>query len=85
MNKNDIQKRSQEKVNQVLSLMKTLRLEQKVKRQITREGFIEETIFWIDNEQYPFTEENVGEARDPEQTPKEELETNETQDEKTTE
>lgn len=53
MKPEEMQKRSKEKVQQVLDLMKSLQLEVAPKRKITKEMFIEDVVFWIDNEKYP--------------------------------
>ena len=45
--------RSAEKVKQVLGLMKALHLRYEIKEHVTNDGFIEKTLFWIDEERYP--------------------------------
>lgn len=53
MNEEEMRKRSSEKVKQVLGLMKALHLRYEIKEHISEEGFIEKTLFWIDEEKYP--------------------------------
>lgn len=88
MTKKEIQSRSQEKINQILSLMKTLRVEMVIKKRVTNEGFIEDVIFWTDKEDYKVDEEapvtpNVTDNKQDEVKTDEVIEeVNETQDEK---
>jgi len=73
MTEKEIRARSQEKVNQVLGLMKTLYIEPVIKKRITSERFIEDVIVYRDNEKYDLTQEPaVEKPTDPEQAPKEE-------------
>ncbi len=54
MTPEQMQQRSSEKVQQVLSLMKTLHIAVEAKERIDpKSGFIEKMVFWIDNEKYP--------------------------------
>lgn len=53
MNEEEMRKRSSEKVKQVLGLIQALHLRYEIKEHITEEGFIEKTLFWIDEEKYP--------------------------------
>lgn len=77
MTPEQIRERSQEKVNQVFSLMRTLKVDAVIKKQVTKDGFIEDAIYWMDNEQYP-------QPQDSEQAPKEVEEIKEEKDEKST-
>lgn len=52
MTPEQMQARSKEKVQQVLNLMKTLHLKVEAKQKISPEGFLENQIFWIDDEKY---------------------------------
>lgn len=45
--------RSKEKIKQVMDLMNSLHLRQEARERLTPGGFLEKTVFWIDDEQYP--------------------------------
>ena len=57
MTPEQMQQRSQEKVNQIQNLMAGLQVRAEAREHVTREGFIEKVVFWIDEEQYPTTQE----------------------------
>jgi hypothetical protein len=57
MTPEQMQKRSQEKVNQIQNLMAGLQVRAEAREHVNREGFIEKVVFWIDEEQYPTTQE----------------------------
>lgn len=86
MTQEEAKKRSEEKINQVLSLMATLRVKAIIKKVVTKDGFIEDTLFWTDTEKYLIDEETpANETRGLKQEVKEAEvveQTNETQDEK---
>lgn len=56
MTPEQMQKRSGEKVKQVLDLMKLLNINTEVRTKMDKGGFIEDVVFWIDNEEYPAAE-----------------------------
>jgi hypothetical protein len=41
------------KVHQITELMKTLHLRVEARQRINEQGFLENVVFWIDEEQYP--------------------------------
>ncbi len=53
MTPKETQARSGEKVKQVTDLMALLHLRVEAKERIDQHGFLEKTIFWIDDEKYP--------------------------------
>lgn len=53
MTPEQMQARSREKVKQVMDLMKLLQITVEPRERVTREGWIERTLFWSDNEKYP--------------------------------
>lgn len=53
MTPQEMQARSSEKVKQIMGLMTSLHLRVEARERISQEGFIEKTIFWIDDENYP--------------------------------
>lgn len=63
MRPQEMQKRSGEKVGQIMELMKLLNMSVDARQRVSREGFIENVIFWSDNEKYPTAPEVV---REPE-------------------
>lgn len=50
-----MQKASAAKVKQVTDLMKLLHLRTEVRTKMNQQGFIEDMVFWIDDEEYPST------------------------------
>lgn len=44
---------SSKKVKQVMELLKMLHLRVEAKQRLTPEGFLENMVFWIDEEKYP--------------------------------
>lgn len=56
MSPEQMKKKSGEKVKQIMGLMATLHLKVEAKQRINDQGFIENLVFWIDDEKYP-TEE----------------------------
>ncbi len=48
-----MQARSAEKVKQVLELMKSLEITAEIRTKMDQNGFIQDLVFWIDNEKYP--------------------------------
>lgn len=61
-----MRKRSSTKVKQVMDLMDVLHLKIEAKQHINNQGFIENTIFWIDDEKYPEPEKTA--EKEPAQT-----------------
>lgn len=54
MTPEEMQKRSAEKVQQVLNLMKMLHITVEARQRVNPEGgFLENIVFWMDNEAYP--------------------------------
>lgn len=53
MSREEIQARTTEKLRKVDSLMKELHLRVEGRQRISKEGFIENLVFFIDEEQYP--------------------------------
>ena len=41
------------KVKRIMELMQSLHVRVEARERISQEGFIEKTVFWIDDEQYP--------------------------------
>jgi len=66
MTPEQMQQRSQEKVNQIQNLMAGLQVRAEAREHVNREGFIEKVVFWIDEEQYPTEEQSP--AVEPETT-----------------
>lgn len=56
MSPDEMRSTSAQKVKQVMALMKVLHLEVTAKQKITEQGFVENVVFWVDNEQYPSPE-----------------------------
>ncbi len=56
MTPQQMQERSAEKVKEVVDLMTKLHLKVEARERMDQAGFIEKTIFWIDNEKYPSAE-----------------------------
>lgn len=69
MKPEEMQKRSKEKVDRVLALMKELQLTVEPRRKISPQMFIEDLIFWIDNEKYPSPDELAEAAPQPVDNP----------------
>lgn len=53
MSPEQMKQRSGEKVKQVMNLVTALNLQLEARERINDGGFIENVIFWIDNEKYP--------------------------------
>ena len=53
MTPEQMKQRSGEKMKQVMSLVTALNLQLEARERINEGGFIENVIFWIDNEKYP--------------------------------
>lgn len=66
MTPEEMQKRSNEKVAQINSLMNMLHIEVKAKDRIMPDGYIERVVVFIDHENYPPKEEKKNE--EPEKT-----------------
>lgn len=56
MTPDEMRARSGEKVKQVTSLMEMLHLKVEARERIDEMGFIQKTVFWIDDEKYPAAE-----------------------------
>lgn len=56
MTPQQMQENSAKKVQQVLDLMKSLYLKVEPRQRISQEGFLENMVFWIDDEKYPAAE-----------------------------
>lgn len=52
MTEKEMRAASQAKVKQVMELMRVLHLEVEARQKINQQGFIEQVIFWVDNEKY---------------------------------
>jgi hypothetical protein len=59
MTEKEMRAASAAKVKQVMDLMKLLHLEVEARQKINQQGFIEQVIFWVDNEKYPTDEPEV--------------------------
>lgn len=53
MKPEQMKERSAEKMKQVLELMKILHIRVEAKQVLTQNGFLENTVYWIDDEKYP--------------------------------
>jgi hypothetical protein len=53
MTPEEMQASSAAKVKQILELMQSLHVRSEARERISQDGFIEKTVFWIDDEQYP--------------------------------
>lgn len=51
-----MREQSAKKVRQVMELMKMLHLRVEAKERVNEQGFIENTVFWVDDEKYPVAE-----------------------------
>jgi len=55
----EMQERSQKKVNQIHDFMETLQVRAEAREHVSREGFITKVVYWIDEEKYPAAEPEV--------------------------
>lgn len=62
MTPEEMQKKSAEKVQQVENLMGILHLTVEAKQVLTKQGIIENKVFFIDKEEYPKLEEKKDET-----------------------
>lgn len=56
MTPDQMRARSSDKVKQILEMMKILNLRVEGKQRINEQGFLEMSVFWIDDEKYPSPE-----------------------------
>ena len=64
MTPQEMQAKSSEKVQQVLSLLKVLNLTLEGHQRVNKQGIIENVVSWIDNEKYPAAPEPEPEVVD---------------------
>lgn len=57
-----LNKKSQEKIGTLLKLAETLKIEVTAKQVISKEGVIENVVYFVDKEQYPAEETPVTET-----------------------
>jgi hypothetical protein len=68
MTPEEMQASSAAKVKQILELMQSLHVRSEARERISQDGFIEKTVFWIDDEQYPSpSAEPTGETAEAEE------------------
>lgn len=53
MTPDQMRAQSSKKVSQIMELMQVLHLRVEARQRINEQGFIENTLFWIDEEKYP--------------------------------
>lgn len=64
MDPKEMQRRSSEKVKQVIDLMRSLHLSVEARQKLSPQGFLENTVFWLDSEKYPASDEVIPTTND---------------------
>lgn len=81
MTPEEMQTRSREKVDKIISMMKLMHVRIEAKQHITQQGFIENVVYWVDDEKYPpapveergpETDQQAQEGAETKETPTEE-------------
>lgn len=52
MTQEQIKEHAKKKVHQAMQVLKTLNLEPQARQRVSKDGFIEQVIFWLDHEEY---------------------------------
>jgi hypothetical protein len=69
MSPDEMRAKSAQKVKQVMELMKVLHLRVDARQRVSPDGFIEGTVFWIDEEKYPQSEKQAAPAAEEKSEP----------------
>lgn len=62
-----MQQRSSEKVKQVMALMSVLHIRVEPRQKVVSGGFLENVLFWIDDEKYPEPEKEADQEKTPDE------------------